>query len=129
MLRPTLAILLALTACTQPEVTARQDFTAFCAACHGDDGKGGGEAAGPLGKRPANLTTIAARNGGTFPRVRVMSVIDGYTRRDQHGSLMPEFGALLEEGELQMVETEGGILTPTPARLVALATYIESIQQ
>lgn len=132
MPRPALSVLasvLALAACTPPEVSGRADFRDFCASCHGADGRGGGEAAELLGKRPADLTTLSARNGGTFPRVRVMSVIDGYTRRDQHGSKMPEFGPLLEEGELELVDTGGGILTPTPTRLVALAAYLETIQE
>ncbi|WP_343081227.1 c-type cytochrome [Ostreiculturibacter nitratireducens] len=119
----------ALASCTRPEVSGRADYLTFCASCHGPSGKGDGEAAELLGKRPADLTTISARNGGTFPRVRVMSVIDGYTRVDQHGSRMPEFGPLLEEGDLILVETGDGIMTPTPRRLVALAAYLETIQE
>lgn len=123
------ALIGGLASCTSPKVSGRADYLTFCASCHGPSGKGDGEAAELLDKRPADLTTISARNGGTFPRVRVMSVIDGYTRRDQHGSRMPEFGPLLEEGDLVMIETGEGIVTPTPRRLVALAAYLESIQE
>jgi mono/diheme cytochrome c family protein len=119
-----------LSACMPPpEVTGRADFDAYCAACHGASGKGDGPAAAGLAHPPADLTRIAARNGGRFDRVRVMSIIDGYTRRDQNGSLMPEMGPLVQEGDLVMADLGDGKLTPTPARLLALAAYLESIQQ
>ena len=129
MQRLSLIALALLAACTEPpEVSGRDDYANYCAACHGALGKGDGPAAEGLPKAPANLTTLSARNGGTFPLVRVMSVIDGYARRDQHGSGMPEFGLVLEEGDLEMVETGDGILTPTPVRLVALANYLKTLQ-
>ena len=121
--------LLALSGCMPPAVTGRADFKAFCAGCHGAEGRGDGPLAGDLPVRPADLTGIAARTGGVFPRVAVMSTIDGYTRRDQHGSVMPEMGPLIEEGDLVLVDTGGGVMTPTPARLVALADYLEAIQE
>jgi len=123
------ATLMALAGCMPPQVAARADYQTFCAGCHGAGGKGDGPVADDLARRPADLTTIAARNGGVFPRVAVMSTIDGYTRRDQHGSAMPEMGPLIEEGELVLVDTGDGVMTPTPARLVALAAYLETIQE
>ncbi len=113
-------------ACTPGIEAGRADFEALCASCHGDDARGGGWAAEALATKPADLTRIAARNGGSFDRVAVMSHIDGYTR-DDAGQVMPDFGALLE-GETVLIETGDGIMTPTPARLVALADYLESIQ-
>jgi mono/diheme cytochrome c family protein len=101
-----------------PEVSGRADFQALCAGCHGADGTGGGGA--------ADLTRIAARDGGRFDHARVMSHIDGYTRRDAQG--MPDFGALLE-GETVLVDTGDGRMTPTPARLFELSRYLETIQQ
>lgn len=122
--------LAALAGCVpRPEVSGRADFQAFCAGCHGADAQGAGPDAGALAAAPPDLTRIAARNGGVFPRTRVMSVIDGYTRRDQHGSQMPEMGPLIEEGALVLVPGASGAMTPTPARLVALADYLESVQR
>jgi mono/diheme cytochrome c family protein len=66
----------------EPEVSGRSDFLALCASCHGANGTGGGAAAAGLAKVPADLTLIAARNGGTFDYAAVMSRIDGYTRAD-----------------------------------------------
>lgn len=123
------AALLALAGCMPAEVSGRADFRTYCAACHGAEGRGDGPVAADLAVRPADLTGIAARNGGLFPRVRVMSTIDGYTRSDQHGATMPEMGPLIEEGALVLVDTGDGVMTPTPARLVALADYLETIQE
>jgi len=123
------AALLAAAACTPAaeEPTGRALYDDFCAACHGPAGRGDGPAAAGLARRPADLTGIAARNGGTFPMAQVMSTIDGYTRRGD-GSVMPELGPVLAGGPTVLVDTGDGIMTPTPARLVALADYLRSIQ-
>ena len=108
----------------------KSDYDRFCVACHGADGTGDALATEALGVAPADLTTLSARNGGTFPLVRVMSHIDGYTRRVEDGDLvMPEFGPALQAGDLVMVETEPGVMTPTPERLLALARYLETLQR
>lgn len=121
--------LMALAACEpQDELSGRADFRDYCAGCHGADATGGGPVARALGLQTPDLTLIARREGGAFPFTRVMSVIDGYTRKDQHGSKMPEFGPLLD-GPKVMLEYENGAVTPTPAALVALARYLESIQR
>ncbi len=110
-----------------PEVTGRADFEALCASCHGTDATGNGPAAAGLATAPADLTRIAARNGGVFDYDAVMSHIDGYTR-GADGQAMPEFGALLE-GDTVLVDTgDGTPPTPTPARLFALAQYLATIQ-
>lgn len=130
---PTAAILSAgaLAACSppEPEVTGRALYTEFCQSCHGADGKGGGPDAAGLARAPADLTTISSRNGGTFPLAEVMSTIDGY-RRAQEGDLtMPEFGVMLEDSPVVMVDTGDGIPTPTPEPLADVAEYLRSIQE
>jgi hypothetical protein len=65
---------------------------------------------------------------GTFPRARVLSVIDGYDRTGLPGHDMPEFGLLLE-GDTVPVDVGDGVLTPTPRPLAALLAYLESIQR
>lgn len=133
MTRPGLIVLAAatvLSACVpEPEeVSGRALFDQFCVSCHGTTGKGDGPAAAGLARKPADLTRISARNGGSFPMVRVMSVIDGYTRAGD-GSVMPELGDVLGEGPVEIIDTGNGIETPTPSRLVALADYLRSIQE
>jgi mono/diheme cytochrome c family protein len=119
-----------LAACApERQVSGRALYADYCASCHGVEGRGDGPAAAGLGKAPADLTKLSALNGDTFPKVHVMSVIDGYTRRDDRGSRMPELGPALQEGPLVMVDTGDGIKTPTPANLVALAHYLETLQR
>lgn len=103
-------------------------YLEHCAACHGPAGRGDGPRAETLPSGAPDLTRIASRAGGAFPEARVMSVIDGYTRRDQHGGEMPEFGALLAGRQVLWQGPEGQPV-PTPERLVALAEYLASIQR
>ncbi|MAQ83129.1 c-type cytochrome [Psychromarinibacter halotolerans] len=120
--------LAALGACTPETDTGESNFMNLCAGCHGDDGRGTGPAAVSLDAVPADLTLIAARNGGRFPMVEVMSKIDGYAKGEEHHGAMPAFWPLLE-GRTVLVQTGDGILTPTPEPLVELAEYIRSIQR
>ncbi len=104
-------------------------FAQYCAGCHGVSGRGDGPAAAGLSPRPANLTTLARRNGGTFPRLAVLGKVYGYSGVGRAATgAMPEFGALLE-GRSVVVETEPGIFTPTPERLVALVEHVERLGQ
>jgi mono/diheme cytochrome c family protein len=97
-----------------------------CVQCHGASGLGDGDLAQGMAPRPANLTQIAAQNGGAFPRTRVLSAIDGYAKGTRGGA-MPEFGAWLG-GPTVPVALEDGSQTPVPRPLAALLGYLESIQ-
>lgn len=127
-----LMLVLAAAACVpQPRqpVTGRALYDQYCLGCHGPQGRGDGPAVAALARRPADLSTIARRNGGSFPMVRVMSTIDGYSRRNDHGSMMPEMGAVMAETPTVLVETAPGVETPTPEGLVALAEYLRALQR
>ncbi len=115
---------MALVACT-PEVdmNGARIFAENCSGCHGDAAKGDGPMAATLAKTPPDLTTLSQRYGGTFPRDYVMTVVDGYARGSHFSPDMPEFGAG-DLGPMVMVDA-----TPVPAKLLALADYLESIQQ
>ncbi len=52
-------------------------YKAYCAACHGSDGKGAGPMAPSLKARPTDLTHISSRNGGKFPLAKIERVISG----------------------------------------------------
>lgn len=126
-----MAVLAVLAACVMPKraadvPTGAADFAANCAACHGVTGRGDGEAAVGLAKRPADLTVLSARNGGVFPGTQVMAQIWGYTGRDE-GRVMPEFKELLDS-ETVLFDGGDGIATPTPLRLVQLAEYVRGLQ-
>ncbi|MDP3861791.1 MAG: c-type cytochrome [Phaeovulum sp.] len=126
--RPLLLALatLPLAACLPaPVPTGAADYAAFCAACHGPTGKGDGLRAYGLGKPLPDLTSIAARNGGSFPRAKVMTQIWGYARATPTPG-MPTFSTLLE-GRTVLYDSGDGILTPTPLRLVQLAEFVEGM--
>lgn len=123
-------ILAILAACTPaPEVVGRRIFNDNCTVCHGRDARGNGPISAEFDRPVPDLTLIARRNGGTFPRADVISTIDGYTRLREGTTIMPGFGAALQEGPLVYIDTGDGIATPTPARLVAIADYLRSIQR
>ncbi|MFD3190559.1 c-type cytochrome [Sedimentitalea sp. HM32M-2] len=121
-------VLVVLTACTEVEMPGPDEgarlFAENCTQCHGTRGQGG--VVPDSGQRAPDLTAISARNGGQFPRARVLSQIDGYGRGRVSAQMMPEFGALLT-GDLVPVEVDGR-LTPTPRPLAALLAYLEGIQ-
>lgn len=120
---------LAVAACLPPggaQTSGASDFAALCAPCHGPTGVGNGPVAADLVIKPANLTGLSERNGGTFPLARVMSKIWGYSE-GAVPSMMPEFGPLLDSPTV-LVDVGDGIQTPTPERLIDLADYLASIQ-
>jgi mono/diheme cytochrome c family protein len=101
--------------------SGKEMFRAYCASCHGADGKGNGPAVPALKTPPADLTTLAQRSGGRFPAMRVTSSIrDG--AQAGHGSKdMPVWGPLLSS-----VSGENpGVIDQRVANLVG---YIQSIQ-
>ena len=68
----------------------------YCSNCHGVDGKGNGYIAETLKVPPADLTKIAARNGGVFAAERVAAKIDGQEEVREHGRReMPVWGDVL----------------------------------
>lgn len=117
----------AITACTEISVQ-RAGQTAYqgnCAACHGTGAAGDGPLAGALPTRPADLTRLAAQNGGVFPRERVMAKIHGYPGQFQ---TMPAFGPLLQGPDVIWHDSDG-IALETPRMLLDLVAYLESVQQ
>ena len=125
--------LIALTACAPETMTTDADVTRGaqlyannCAACHGADARGAGEASLGLGAPPPGLRGLTLANDGVFPRDYVASTIDGLERSKHPTAAMPEFGAG-NMGPLVALE-EGDHTTPIPANLLALTRYIESVQ-
>ena len=91
-------------------------FASLCSTCHGVGGRGDGPVAGDLPVPPADLTTLAARNGGAFPRDAVIAQVYGYPGR-YHGAIMPEFGPLFDGVTVTVTTADGArVETPRPAR-------------
>ena len=76
-------------------VEGKDNFAAYCAVCHGMDGKGGGPAVPALKVPVPDLTTMAKRNG-KYDELAVQSQINGASRLPAaHGSVeMPIWGPL-----------------------------------
>jgi len=111
------------------EPSGAQEFKDNCARCHGADAKGGGpDANSKPGYRPPDLTTIAASNGGKFPREQIYEVIDGGKRLPGHYSFnspMPLWGLSFQlKGQEYSAQSEGAV----KQRINALLDYLESIQ-
>jgi mono/diheme cytochrome c family protein len=70
------------------------NFHSYCSPCHGRDGKGDGPVAPALKRRPSDLTTLAKKNRGVFPRTQVREFItSGDPDVPEHGTLeMPVWG-------------------------------------
>jgi hypothetical protein len=118
-----------LAACVPEEgPTGAEDFDLYCASCHGAGGKGDGVMATELTAGPSDLTRLSARNGGTFPRLRVMAKIWGYTGGRDGEAIMPNFGPLLDSA-LVPYDAGDGIESPTPIRLIGLAEHLERLQR
>ncbi|KAA8608285.1 c-type cytochrome [Salipiger aestuarii] len=121
-----------LVACAPEEMPQAADgralYMEYCSACHGENARGDGPMARAMTPAPKDLTLISLRHGDSFPRAKVLSTIDGYTKSDLAGPSMPEFGELLE-GDLIPLDTGDGKMTPTPRKMVALVEYLESVQQ
>jgi len=103
-------------------LAGRDSFDRYCAACHGNDGRGNGPVAAELRTRPADLTLLARGNNGAFPRQRIRDFITGAARPvPAHGtSEMPVWGPMF------------GVFEPEPRvreRIGNLVAYIETLQQ
>ena len=110
----------------------RADFRDNCASCHGMTGKGDGPMRSSLVKPPADLTTIAQRNGGQFPQELIWELIDGRWSGDggPHGSReMPVWGqefkkrAMNKPGDSSRTAEWSARL-----RIISLLKYLEDIQ-
>ncbi len=96
-------------------------YKAYCAACHGADGKGHGPAAETLNYKPTDLTTIAKNNKGVFPRTTIEDVLQSGNKWKAHGSKeMPTWGPIF-----RAVDANDKIAY---AHIYNLVTYLESIQ-
>ena len=102
----------------------RDLFQFYCAACHGADAKGHGPTAVALNTPPADLTRIAVKSGGVFPRQQIIgfvtygtpTVIVAHGTRD-----MPVWGPIFRG--------LGDSDTRSRVRVANLVQYLDSIQE
>jgi hypothetical protein len=76
-----------------PSLYGVDNFHDYCSPCHGRDGTGHGPVAVALKTPPTDLTELAAKNKGVFPRARVRQYITNGAETPAHGStIMPVWG-------------------------------------
>jgi mono/diheme cytochrome c family protein len=103
--------------------SGKEMYLAYCAACHGREGKGNGPVAGALKVPPSDLTGLSKRNHGKFPSIQVVNVITGRAGVPEHGSEeMPVWGPIFMTMGHQH-ESEARL------RVANLADYLKSLQQ
>ena len=103
--------------------SGKEMFEQYCAACHGKEGKGNGPAASALKTPPADLSTLAKRNGGKFPADHVGSVLRFGVKPTAHGaSDMPTWGPLFST-------VSGSNPALVDMRISNLVRYIQTLQK
>ena len=97
-------------------------YKAYCASCHGTDGKGVGPMTEWLKIQSPDLTRIAAREGGRVPLARVQRIIAGEENITRgHGSReMPVWGPVFSQ--VGRDQDWGKV------RILNLAKYLETLQ-
>lgn len=98
-------------------------YKAYCASCHGTEGRGDGPAAPALKHWPGNIRELAKKGGGKLSYADIEASITGKGKMiASHGSEdMPVWGPIfsaLSSGDAAM----------TTLRITNLVKYIESIQ-
>lgn len=102
-------------------------FMSSCAGCHGEAADGDGPMTEILTVPVPDLTRLSERNGGVFPWLRVIHVIDGTTGLRAHGGPMPVFGAIFE-GDTAVADAPDGTPVIASRRILAVADYLASVQ-
>jgi mono/diheme cytochrome c family protein len=104
-------------------LAGRDSFEFYCASCHGKTGKGDGATASALKTRPTDLTLLARRAGGAFPKERVLAIVTGTARPvAAHGSTdMPVWGPIF----LVLDPSD----PPVKQRIENIVAYVEGLQE
>lgn len=98
-------------------------YKQYCASCHGTDGKGRGPVSASLNTRPADLTTLAKRHDGKFPREYVAGALRFGPGFSAHGSSeMPVWGPIFQY-------LDNYDEAAVRQRIKNLCDYLESIQE
>ena len=100
-------------------------YRRYCAACHGESGRGDGPVSPALAQKVPDLTTIAVDAGGKFPFIRVAEAIDGRTEIRAHGvTEMPVWGEALGTGD-----AKDDPLKTASEKVLLITEYLRTIQR
>lgn len=82
-------------------LSGKQLYETWCVSCHGAAGRGDGPVAKSLTREVPDLSLIARRHGGAFPRDLVERIIDGRHILAAHGTrTMPVWGEDLSRASI-----------------------------
>src|SRR5262245_3014047 len=105
----------------------QQTYERACASCHGVDARGDGPVAPTLKVPPSDLTTLARRHGGVFPRDQVVAVVTGTTPITAHGT------AEMPVWRMRFGPTSSGATAAAALRtrrwLEGMVDYLETLQE
>lgn len=110
----------------------RWDYQNSCASCHGVAGKGDGPVVRYLVSQPTDLTQMAKRNGGVFPKDRVAAMIDGRGTPDigPHGTReMPIWGSTFADRMKQSGGSDAQAEHSAQRRIDDLVDHLLRMQQ
>jgi len=86
------------------KISGAYEYYRLCAVCHGEEARGDGPMSRMLKTPPPDLTLLAKKNGGNFPFLHVLAMIDGRDMVEVHGNReMPVWGQLLTKDYDQFV--------------------------
>ena len=108
----------------EPMVVGAAVYKTYCAVCHGPGAKGDGPLADSLRRRPPDLTLLAKKNAGQFPKEQVIRTVDGRKPARGHGGGdMPVWGDAFKQ-------SKGGYSEAVvQVKVQAVVEHLESLQQ
>ncbi|WP_129774900.1 c-type cytochrome [Peristeroidobacter soli] len=107
-------------------MSGQELYGRFCASCHGMTGRGDGPVASSFKVEVPDLTLIARRAQGSYPRDRIERIIDGRFVVGAHGSrTMPVWGEDLSRLEIGNPDAERA----TRVIIGRLADYVWLLQK
>jgi len=102
----------------------REMYAKYCASCHGLTGKGDSPAAPAFKHPPANLTRLAAENGGEFPALLVVYTLKFGPNDRAHGDIqMPVWNNIFREMDWYSMDD-----SIPQIRTRVLTEYIKTLQ-
>jgi mono/diheme cytochrome c family protein len=107
----------------EQQVAGSSIYRTYCEVCHGRGGQGDGPLADSLRVRPPDLTLLAKKNDGKFPRERVQRTVDGRNPVRGHGGPdMPVWGDAFKNVR------EGYDEASVKAKIKAVVDHLETLQ-
>ncbi|HEY5907870.1 MAG TPA: c-type cytochrome [Vicinamibacteria bacterium] len=99
-------------------------YRTYCAVCHGPAGKGDGPLADSLRVKVPDITLLARKNKGTFPKDQVLRIVDGRKPVKGHGGTdMPVWGDAFKQA------TDGYSEAAVKEKIEAVVGHLETIQE